>query len=267
MAGNTPQHDAWVTDSFGVDPTHYAVNPQGSVPQRANGPDAAPGAPPADDQAGYAAALKAAEADLKTLKGDVIKDDAARIKKDLIDAARAAAAAKDYAGALKLLGQVAKACADARDITARHTAYLQALADAEKALAGLTEPAIVPERDKIKTELIDAARAKIAPPARDYDGAAQLLGQVAARCQAAKGIVGQQAAYETALKAVEDKLAKAAADVSAPEITKIKAECIDPPSCWSRQTSVTTRAPWPCSPRPPSGWTSPTCTSAATRPG
>ncbi len=144
----------------------------------------------ADRHVAYVAALEAAKLLVEALTQPVIAADKARITTQYIDAAATAAGTQDYLGAARLLHGVAAACNEATAIAAAHADYSAKLTAAEDLVSGLNaltppDPVIGADVQKIKTDRIDAAKAK-ATPDRDYDAARALLAKVEGECDTAK---------------------------------------------------------------------------------
>lgn len=130
----------------------------------------------------YDQALLAANQAVALLVQPVVKNEVLHIKTTLIEAAKTRVSATgDRAGALNLLGQVAVACAAAKQIADKYAAALQV---AEDAAAALTHAVVAPEVVLLKTETIEAA--KTAAAGGDSGTAMSLLAQAAKRCQLAK---------------------------------------------------------------------------------
>ncbi len=145
----------------------------------------------ADRAVAYDRTLAAAETQLAALASPVVATDKAAIQKDQVNAAKNAAAppGRDFAKAIDLLEAAQRACAAAQEITVKDAAFQTAVAAAQAALDGLH--ALAPTRDRLigddaealQRTAIDAAKAMIAPPGRDYDGGEKLLARVAPACK------------------------------------------------------------------------------------
>nr|WP_316643606.1 hypothetical protein [uncultured Roseateles sp.] len=166
----------------------------------------------------YPAALLAAEVAQALLTQPAISVEALRIKTELIEAAKAKAATGDHVGAMGLLGQVQAACLAAQVAADK---YLEALRVATEAQALLTRPAIVVDGLRVKTELIEGAKARAATG--DYVGAMGLLGQVQAACLAAQSEADK---YADALSTAEAELRKLDQPVSRRDAAQIQKDLI-----------------------------------------
>jgi hypothetical protein len=145
----------------------------------------------ADRAVAYERALAAAETQLAALASPVVATDKAAIQKDQVEVAKKAVAppGRDFAKAIDMLEAAQRACVSAQEIAAKDTAFQTAVAAAQAALDGLhalapiRDPLIGDDAEALQRTAIDAAKALIAPPGRDYDGAQKLLARVAPACK------------------------------------------------------------------------------------
>ncbi len=172
----------------------------------------------ADAHAAYLEQLDASEQLVGKLTESVITPDRERIEKEQIDAAKLAAAGRDYVTAKLKLDAVAKHCEAARIVAAQHAIYVQALSVATKAVETLTEDSIETEKQAIQTTLIDPAIK--AAKDRGYIEAGELLALVGGRVADAKVIAAKAATFKSTLAALKVRVGQLTDPIAAPEKTE-----------------------------------------------
>lgn len=172
----------------------------------------------------YELKAKAARDLLATLTDPSITPEIKSIQTDLIDAAETATEMRDYGTAEDLLAKVAGKVAAAEIIVRRHATFEQTLDIAKKAVATLTEPRILSDKDTIEKTLI--APAEDDATRRRYDDADQKLSQVAALVEQAKALAVKAGEYEARLKLIKERVVKIIAPIASPEVKKVNDDCI-----------------------------------------